>query len=95
MLGVMHVLTRHAFPVAFEWRRLVHLVIVVGGLAAAGELALPTSGFVGFVSRALVWLAIPLVLWGTGFAHAAELDQARALLGRLRSPGPRPADSRS
>jgi hypothetical protein len=94
MLGVMHALTRHAFPVAFEWRRLVHLVVVVGGLAAAGELALPTSGVVGFFSRALVWLAIPLVLWATGFAHGAELAQARLLLGRLRSPRPRPAGSR-
>jgi O-antigen/teichoic acid export membrane protein len=93
MLGLMHALTRHAFPVAFEWRRLVHLVVVVGGLAAAGELALPTSGMVGFISRALVWLAIPLVLWATGFAHGAELAQARLLLGRLRSPRPRPAGS--
>jgi O-antigen/teichoic acid export membrane protein len=95
MLGVMHALTRHAFPVAFEWRRLAHLVIVVGGLAAAGDLVLPTSGVVGFVSRLTVWLAIPVVLWATGFAHGAELTQARLLLGRLRSPRPRPAGSQS
>ena len=25
MLGIMHLLTRHAFPVAFEWRRLAQL----------------------------------------------------------------------
>ena len=95
MLGVMHALTRHAFPVDFEWRRLLQLVVVVGGLAAAGELALPTSGAVGFVSRALVWLVIPVALLVTGFAHGAELRQARQLLARLRSPRPRPAGSRS
>ncbi|HEY2320522.1 MAG TPA: lipopolysaccharide biosynthesis protein [Solirubrobacteraceae bacterium] len=95
MLGVMHALTRHAFPVAFEWRRLLQLVIVVGGLAAAGELALPTSGVVGLLGRAVVWLAIPLVLLATGFAHGAELRQARLLLARLRSPRPRPAGSQS
>jgi len=95
MLGIMHALTRHAFPVAFEWRRLLQLVIVVGGLAAAGELALPTSGAVGFISRALVWLAIPPALLATGFAHGAELRQARELLGRLRSPRPRAAGSQS
>ena len=44
MLGVMHLLTRRAFPVAFEWLRLAQLVVVMGGLAAAGELLLPTSG---------------------------------------------------
>jgi O-antigen/teichoic acid export membrane protein len=96
MLGVMHLLTRHAFPVAFEWRRLVQLVIVVGGLAAAGELALPTSGAVGFISRAVVWALIPLVLLATGFAHGAELRQARVLLARLRALGPAgPAGSES
>ena len=25
MLGIMHLLTRHAFPVEFEWRRLTQL----------------------------------------------------------------------
>ena len=63
MLGVMHLLTRRAFPVAFEWRRLAHLVVVVGGLAAAGELALPTSGVVGFISRAAGVAAIPRCCW--------------------------------
>lgn len=95
MLGVMHVLTRRAFPVAFEWRRLVQLVVVVGGLAAAGDLALPTSGAVGFISRALVWALIPVVLLATGFAHGAELRQARALLARLRTFAPGPASSES
>jgi O-antigen/teichoic acid export membrane protein len=98
MLSVMHLLTRRAFPVAFEWRRLAQLVIVMGGLAAAGDLALPTSGAVSFIARAVVWAAIPPVLLATGFAHRAELVQARALLGRLRGaagrgPQPRPGES--
>jgi O-antigen/teichoic acid export membrane protein len=100
MLGVMHLLTRRAFPVAFEWRRLVQLTVIVGGLAAAGDLALPTSGAVGFISRAAVWALIPPALLATGFAHGAERDQARALLARVRGragrgprPGPGPAGS--
>ncbi len=52
MLTVMHLLVRRAFPVTFEWRRLGQLVLVLGGLAVAGELLLPESGFVGFVARA-------------------------------------------
>ena len=80
MIAVMHVLTRRAFAAAFEWRRLVQLALVLGGMAAAGDLLLPTHGAVGFVARAAVLAAIPAVLLGTGFAHRQELEQARLLL---------------
>jgi O-antigen/teichoic acid export membrane protein len=82
MLAGMHVLTRRAFTVQFEWRRLGQIVLVFGGLAVAGDLILPTHGFVGLVSRAAVFLAIPVVLYVTGFAHKQELRQLRALIGR-------------
>jgi O-antigen/teichoic acid export membrane protein len=85
MLTVMHLLVRRAFPVTFEWRRLAQLALVIGGLAVAGELLLPTSGFGGFIARALVFLAIPVVLWVTGFLHRAEVDQGLALLRRVRT----------
>ncbi|MDE3132871.1 MAG: oligosaccharide flippase family protein, partial [Acidobacteriota bacterium] len=78
MLGVMHVLIRRAFPVRFEWRRLAQLALVIGGLALAGDLLLPASGLGGFAARALVFLAMPPVLWLTGFVQRAELDQGRA-----------------
>jgi O-antigen/teichoic acid export membrane protein len=90
MLTVMHLLTRRAFSVDFEWLRMAHLVVVMGGLAAAGELLLPTSGVVGFLSRAVVFVAIGPVLLLTGFAHPAELRQARELLVRARRAVPRP-----
>jgi hypothetical protein len=92
---VMHLLTRRVFAVQFEWLRLVQLVVVMGGLAAAGDLLLPTSGVIGLLARAAVAAAIPLVLLATGFAHPAELRQARALFQRLRSAYPRPARSES
>jgi O-antigen/teichoic acid export membrane protein len=85
MLSVMHVLIRRAFPVSFEWRRLAQLAVVMGGLAVAGDLLLPTSGLGGFATRALVFLAIPPVLWLTGFVHRAELDQGLALLRGVRA----------
>ncbi len=94
MLGVMYLLTRHAFRVQFEWLRLVHLVLVMGGLAAAGDLVLPTHGAIGLLSRLLVALAIPLVLLATGFAHPAELRQLRVLYERARRARARPAGSR-
>jgi O-antigen/teichoic acid export membrane protein len=82
MIAVMHLLTRRAFAAAFEWRRLVQLALVLGGMAAAGDLLLPTDGVVGFISRAAVLAAMPGVLLATGFAHRQELAQARALLAR-------------
>ncbi len=82
MLVVMHLLTRKAFSVLFEWRRLAQLTLVMGGVAVAGELLLPTHGIAGFLSRAAAFVAIPAVLWATGFAHARELEQLRHLLAR-------------
>ena len=91
MLTVMHLLTRHVFAVQFEWRRLIQVTVVMGALATGGDLLLPTHGAVGFLTRAAVFAAIPLVLYLTGFAHPQELQQARALLSRLRRAGGSPA----
>jgi O-antigen/teichoic acid export membrane protein len=82
MIAVMHLLTRRAFAAAFEWRRLAQMGLVLGGMAAVGDLLLPTRGIVGFITRALVLAAMPGVLLATGFAHRQELEQARALLSR-------------
>jgi O-antigen/teichoic acid export membrane protein len=82
MIAVMHVLTRRAFAATFEWRRLVQLAVVLGGMSAAGDLLLPTHGVVGLMTRAAVLAAMPLVLLGTRFAHRQELEQARGLLSR-------------
>jgi len=84
MIGVMHLLTRRAFAASFEWRRLAQLAVVLGGMAVAGEELLPTSGFVGLVTRAAVLAAMPLVLLATGFTHSEEREQARVLLARAR-----------
>jgi O-antigen/teichoic acid export membrane protein len=88
MLGFMHLLTRRQFAVRFEWGRLARLVLVMGGLAAAGDLILPTYGAVGLLSRAVVVAAIGPALLAIGFVHAAELREGRALVARLRRGPP-------
>jgi O-antigen/teichoic acid export membrane protein len=94
MLGFMHLLTRRQFAVQFEWLRLGQLAVVMGGLAAAGDLLLPTHGAVGLVTRAVVLAAIAPALLVIGFVHPAELRQARSLLGRLRrSRGAPPSEA--
>jgi O-antigen/teichoic acid export membrane protein len=79
MLAAMYFFTRRLFAVAFEWRRLCHIVIAAGAMAALGDVFLPTGGFGGFVLRALAWLAIPAVLLITHFPHRQELAQLRTL----------------
>jgi O-antigen/teichoic acid export membrane protein len=85
MLTVMYLLTRNVFAVDFEWGRLARLVVVMGGLAVAGDLLAPTHGALGLLTRLAVFASIPLALLVTGFAHRAELRQARALVTRLRA----------
>jgi O-antigen/teichoic acid export membrane protein len=94
MLVVMHLLTRRAFNVWFEWSRLARATLVMGGLAAAGDLVLPTHGAAGFLLRLAAIAAIAPALWIVGFVHPAELRQARALVDRVRRIGP-PAGSQA
>jgi O-antigen/teichoic acid export membrane protein len=84
MLSVMHLLTRRAFSVAFEWRRLAQVVVVMGAIAVAGDLFLPTRSLVGFLTRAAALAAIPPVLWASRFAHPRERAQLRRLIEAVR-----------
>src|SRR3954469_11678340 len=84
MLVVLHALTRRRFAIAFEWGRLARLAAVLVGGTVAGELLLPTSGAVGFVTRAAVALALPVVLVGVGFLGDEEREHAVALVRRAR-----------
>ncbi len=83
MLAVMYVLSSRLFAVAFEWLRLGQLVAVIGGVAVAGELLLPTSGAYGFVERAGALAAIPLLLVATRFFRPEERARMRSLARRL------------
>ena len=84
MLSFMYVLVRRVFTVRFEWRRLAHIVLVMGAITILGDVLLPTSGAVGLLTRAAAFLAIPALLFATGLAHPQELRQARLLMTRLR-----------
>jgi len=84
MLVVMYALTHQLFPVAFEWGRLALLAAVMGGIAVAGELVLPSEGAGGFVLRTLALAAVLPLLWAVGFFRDGELTAARGLLARVR-----------
>ncbi len=93
VLVLMYVFTQRLFAVPYEWLRLAQVAGLAAVLVAAGELLLPTEGFVGLVSRTGVWLTYPLLLYGTGFLSDEERRAAAANLnpsGDPRGSGPPP-----
>jgi len=83
MLAIMYGFSRRLFAVRFEWRRLALAVAVIGSVAVAGELLLPTSGLLGFVERAAALALIPAGLFATRFFAPGERERMRALARRI------------
>ena len=72
VLVLMYAFTQRLFPVPYEWRRLAMVLLSAAALVAAGELLLPTSGALGLLSRGVLWLAYPAILFLLGFLHEEE-----------------------
>ena len=83
VLGLMYVFTQRLFPVPYEWGRLLRVTLTVAALVGIAELAVPTSGALGLLLRALLFSAYPLVLLATGFFTDGE----RVWIAKLRHPG--------
>ena len=82
MLALLFVLTRRAFTVPFQWRRLVPIVGISGAVAVAGEMLLPAAGAAGLITRLLALLAIPPLLVA---ARAVSPQEIRGLVAAARS----------
>jgi O-antigen/teichoic acid export membrane protein len=82
LLAVLHVLTRELFTVAFERAKLVTAICVFAAVAVGGELALPGEGTGGFVLRALLLGATPLLLIAVRVLTLSDLKQLRSAVGR-------------
>jgi O-antigen/teichoic acid export membrane protein len=93
MLALMYGVTHRLFPVPFQWGRMLRIVTIAGGLFALGEVLLPTSGVEGFLSRAALVAAYPLLLAASGFFEPAEISHLRALGKRLRARPARSAET--
>jgi len=87
MLAVAHALTRRAFTVPFDWRRLALIVAVAGGVAVGGEVLLPHDGWAGFVSRTAALAAIPAWLLALGVVTPAERARVAAVVRARRTGG--------
>jgi O-antigen/teichoic acid export membrane protein len=87
MMIVLGALTRRSFEVPFEWGRVAHAIVLLAGVAVAGELLLPEEGFAGFVTRSLALALIPALFWLTRFATDEErAGFARTLRARRSGP---------
>lgn len=73
MLVVIHRLTRRLFAVPFEHGRLAGAVMVLAGVAVAGELLLPEDGLDGLALRTLALLLAPPLLVVAGVVRPREL----------------------
>jgi O-antigen/teichoic acid export membrane protein len=80
VLALMYALTQRLFPVPYEWGRLALLALVTAATIAVGELTLPTEGFAAIVTRGALWLALPALLWVSGFLTAEERQRVREML---------------
>ncbi len=91
VVALMYVFTQRLFPVPYEWGRLARVVLAAAALVGAGELLLPTDGFVGLATRAVLWVVYPAALFFGGFftpeerGWLAALRHPRELLARLRA----------
>jgi O-antigen/teichoic acid export membrane protein len=97
VVGLMYVFTQRLFPVPYEWGRLTRVVLASAVLVGLGELLLPTDGFVGLLTRAVLWIVYPALLFFGGFftpeerGWLAQLRHPRELLERLQAAQARPA----
>ena len=86
VLALMYVFTQRLFPVPYEWGRLApgrscwRAVLV-----AAGELLLPTEGFVGLASRTALWLLYPA--GPVGDRASCDDEERRAIAANLSPVG--------
>jgi O-antigen/teichoic acid export membrane protein len=81
LIGVItYVLTQRLFAVPYEWGRLALVAGLAAVLSAGGALLLPSSGVAGFLGRAALWAAYPVLLTALGFLTPAERSELRALL---------------
>lgn len=72
------------YPIPYQWGRLAKLAGLAATLYVAGQLLPATSVPVVVGAKALLLLAFPALLWGTGFLEEAELARVRQVGSGLR-----------
>jgi len=98
LAGVAMAFSERLYPVRYEWRRLLRLVLaaIVACLTAMFAIPFIRAAALGVLVRGTTVVAVYLgVLVLSGFFNARELERLRGLAGRLgwgRREGPEPAE---
>jgi O-antigen/teichoic acid export membrane protein len=80
VVSLMYLLTRRLFPVPYEWGRLALLVVTTTTIVGLGELLLPKEGIEAWLTRGAAWLALPPVLYASGFLTHEERVWVRGMM---------------
>ncbi|MFH1010071.1 MAG: oligosaccharide flippase family protein [bacterium] len=70
-------LIRRSYPLPYQWGRLLHISLVIAVLFFLGSLEV----FSGVLARVGIVVAMPFVLWATGFLRPEEKRRLRELFG--------------
>ncbi len=82
VIALMYAFTQKLFPIPWQWGRLGVITVSAAAVIAGGELLLPTDGFVGLASRAVLIALYPLILWWGG---AIRRDERAAVVEAFNS----------
>lgn len=75
---LLWLLIRRSYPVPYEWGRILHIALVVGGLFALST----WTPFQGLLPRIGLVIAFPFVLFFTGFLRPEETRRLKGIIGR-------------
>lgn len=84
LLALVYIVGQRAFPVHYEWSRLLRLLGLALLLFAVGWWLVPSANLLLSIPLKLALLAaLPALLWLTGFLTPAEKARARQMVGRV------------
>ena len=79
MVVFLYLHTRRFYPVAYEYARIAK-VAVAGGIVFIGVSGFaPDASLSGIITRCILLLAYPFILWGWNFLEAGEWQEIRQL----------------
>jgi O-antigen/teichoic acid export membrane protein len=86
LFALVYVAGQRAFPIAYQWGRLIRLFVLALALFAVGWWLVPTENLLVSIALKLILLAcLPALLWFTGFLTPAEKARMRQVVGRLEN----------
>ena len=84
LFGLVYIAGQRAFPVCYEWNRLLRLFTLALALFAVGWWLVPGDNVLLSILLKLALLAsLPTLLWLTGFLTPAERQRVGQMVGRL------------